>query len=360
MEIIFKSILYSIAAFVFMLILVPVFRVVAQRFHLTDMPGSRKLHAIPVPLIGGISIFFSVLLMCCMSSEILTTIGEQQMLFMSSILMLFMGVIDDKFDIPAKNKLLIEFFIGFSMASAGFRITSFHGFMGVHELPLLIQYVLTIVITTGVVNAYNLMDGVDGLAGELSIIGFIILIILSIINGNYNQVILYSAFIGAIAGFLRFNLSKNKIFMGDAGSLYLGHILINSSIYTLNHHQTSQSTQPIFLLIIIGFFLIPVLDSLRVYLGRMKKGNSPFKADRTHLHHLLLLLGLSHRRISLIISILSAFILVFGIVIYQYLSLTSVIISLMAIFCIICFVLNQNKKLVGWLEKIKVMENNSQ
>ena len=358
MEMLLKTCFYGISAFVFMLILIPAATRIAQQIKLTDQPGSRKLHNFPIPLVGGIAIMLSVFFTFLLSSEIQKTIHDQFALFASSILVMIIGLMDDKFDISAKYKLVIELIIGFSMATAGYRITSLYGFLGIHELPVLIQYIFTVIVTTGVLNAFNLMDGVDGLIGELSVIGFVIITVASFIYGHFTNIILYSAFIGAISGFLKFNLNKNKIFMGDAGSLWLGHLLINTCIYMLNHTQLAVTTRPALPLIILGYFLVPVLDSLRVYLGRLKKGNSPFMADKTHLHHLLLLTGFSHKRISIIISAMSVFILILGVLVYTYASITMTVILLIVLFCMIAFVLNLHKKLVIWRERIKAMENN--
>ncbi|HSH67414.1 MAG TPA: MraY family glycosyltransferase [Bacteroidia bacterium] len=357
METLIQATIGGFISFVFVLILVPIFKMIALKINLTDQPGSRKLHSSPIPLIGGIVIFFSVFFMILVIPIMYSMLMEQFILYVSSVVLFAIGVLDDKFDVPAKYKLMIELLIGYTMASAGFRINSLYGFMGIHELPLIIQYVLTMVVTTGVVNAFNLMDGVDGLVGELSIIGFVILIIFSFLTGHYNYIILYAAFIAATVGFLRFNLTENKIFMGDAGSLWIGYILINSAIYLMNHHTAVVSAQPFLILIVAGFFAVPVLDSLRVYLGRLKKGTSPFKADKTHLHHLLLLMGFSHKRISIIISTLSIGIVLFSIVIYHYLPLTAVILVMIALFCVVGFVLNLNKKLLEWREKLRSMEN---
>jgi UDP-GlcNAc:undecaprenyl-phosphate GlcNAc-1-phosphate transferase len=340
-----------------MLIIIPALKHVAQRINLTDRPGSRKLHSFPVPLIGGIAILISMFFTFLLSTEIRLVMKDQLVLFMSSILIAIIGLIDDKFDISAKYKLLVELIIGFSMASAGFRITSFYGFLGIQELPVFIQYAFTVTVTTGVINAFNLMDGVDGLVGELALIGFVIILLSSIAYGQQPYLPLYAAFIGALSGFLKFNLNKNKIFMGDAGSLWLGHILINTSIHLLKHTPVKADNHPLLPLIIIGYFLVPVLDSLRVYLGRMKKGNSPFKADNTHLHHLLLLTGFSHKKVSFMISTISVVILMLGVFTYEYTSLTIAVIVVICLFCTIAFVLNLFKKLLIWRERIRVMEN---
>ena len=182
-------------------------------------------------------------------------------------------------------------------------------------------------------------------------------LIFSFISNDTGLTILFITFIGATIGFLRFNLGKNKIFMGDAGSLFIGNILVNSSLYLLNKNVTLMASNPLLLFVIIGFLALPVLDSLRVYLSRLKKGNSPFKADKTHLHHLILLIDSSHRRVSIVISIISICILLFTVLIQYYVSITMSLILVVLTFSLLGLFLNLNKKVFEWRERVKKLED---
>lgn len=346
----------GITSFVLIMILIPILKKIAVKFNLVDKPNARKIHQLPVPLIGGLSIALAVFLTSLINVQLFFAIVKQQSLFPSAIVLLVLGVIDDKIDLNAKYKLIIQLCCALAISFSDIRIMSLYGMFGIYEIPVLVQYILTIIIITGIVNAMNLIDGIDGLLGEISAVGFVVLAGFTIYLQEYALTALYIAFIGAIIGFLRFNLSSKKIFMGDAGSLFLGNILIGSSIYLLNKVTHTETSKNLLLLSIIGFFAVPVLDSLRVYLGRMKYGNSPFKADKTHIHHLLLLMNFSHKRIGVIVTSLSIVFLLYGMFALHYLSLSGTIMSLVILFSLIAFVLNLNKKVIAWRNKIKELE----
>ena len=251
---------------------------------------------------------------------------------------------------------MIQLICALAIAFSGIRIVSLYGLFGVYEIPVLLQYILTMVIITGIVNAMNLMDGIDGLLGEISMLGFLILFSFSIYLKEYSFTALCISFVGSISGFLKFNLSNKKIFMGDAGSLFLGYILVSSSIYLLNNNSHSENSKNLLLISAIGFFALPVLDSIRVYLGRIKIGKSPFKADKTHIHHLLLLMNFSHKRIGVIITFISIVFLIYSLMVLNYLSLFWIILSIGVLFSIISLILNLNKKVIDWRDKIKELE----
>lgn len=350
----------AILSGVFTLILIPVLRKIAVRINLVDKPNHRKVHVTPVPLIGGIAIAMAVSLTLLISYTFFKAGSHILMMFGAASVMLFMGVLDDKLDIKAVYKLIIQLGCAYFISASGIRITSLYGLFGIYEIPVWTQYMLTNMIITGVVNAFNLMDGVDGLAGSLALTGFTVLAILAFIQDMPELTVLYTVFMGALAVFLRFNLSSNKIFMGDGGSLFLGFILVVSGLnmlQTLTHSSTNYSTPVV--LIVIGIFLLPVLDSLRVYRGRIKNGDSPFKADRSHLHHLFLLLGFNHKKTALAIVTCSVLIILTGMILSLYLSITSVLFISILTFIVLSSVLTLNKNVLHWRDQIKELENRS-
>jgi UDP-GlcNAc:undecaprenyl-phosphate GlcNAc-1-phosphate transferase len=357
MKTIIQAIASGFTSFIFMMIIVPVLKKIAIKFNLTDKPNNRKLHQEPVPLIGGIAIAITITILGLMNYVNYPISKEQLVIFLSSITLLIVGIIDDKYDLSAKYKLLIQLFCAFAIAASGSRITSLYGVFGVHEIPVVLQYTITVIVICGVVNAFNLMDGIDGLAGELSIIGFLLLAIFSFLINDTSLTIVCLTFLGAIAGFLKFNLKTHKIFMGDAGSLFIGNLLIGFSIHLLHSNTRIISTTPVLVYAIIGFFALPVLDSLRVYLGRLKKGTSPFKADKTHLHHLFLVMNLSHKKISIIISMITLCILLFSLLINHYITITFSVILVVLLFSLLGFILNQNRKVYEWQRRIKEIED---
>lgn len=348
----------GLLAHIFSIFLIPVFKQLAYKINLVDQPNHRKIHQTPVPLIGGISVALSVALSLLISPDVLSTFSTYSTLIAASASLLVTGILDDKYDIKAKYKLIIQLACSLSIAISGTRITSLYGVFGFYELALPTQYILTIIVITGVVNAFNLMDGIDGLAGGLSLIGFVIMALLSFVFSDYSSVVIYTAFIGALVGFLKFNLTTKKIFMGDAGSLLLGFVLVVGGIQLLEQSQHQiKMNQSLVLFLIVGFFCIPVLDSLRVYLVRIKKGSSPFKADRSHLHHLFLLTGLSHKKISLLINSLVIFLLVVSGLLCYYFSVTFILAVIILGFYLVTKILSLNKDLNDWKARIRKIEN---
>jgi UDP-GlcNAc:undecaprenyl-phosphate GlcNAc-1-phosphate transferase len=347
----------GILALLLALVFIPIIKKIAIKTNLTDKPNHRKVHATPVPLIGGISIAIVSLLVLLISGNKFEIIKEYLPIITSSFVLLIMGVIDDKSDLNAKYKLLIQLLLAFIVALSGTRITTFYGFLGIYEIATWAQYLLTIIVITGVVNAFNLMDGVDGLVGGLSLLGFTMFLVSSIFYNDYFLGKISVIFIGAIIGFLRFNLSKKKIFMGDAGSLFLGFILVTFGIHFMEkEHIVNDYSYAYGFLILVAFFSIPVLDSMRVYVGRMKQGNSPFKADKSHLHHLLLSAGLTHKKISLFVVIFCMILFFVGFGLISFFSTTIIIVTIMAIFWVIVKLLLMINSLHEWRATIKRLE----
>jgi UDP-GlcNAc:undecaprenyl-phosphate/decaprenyl-phosphate GlcNAc-1-phosphate transferase len=347
----------AILAGVFTLMLVPMLRKIALRIQLVDKPNHRKVHTSPVPLIGGIAIAVASGLTLLVSYTFLQASPRILMMLAAASVMLVMGVMDDKLDIPAVYKLVIQFGCAYFMAAAGIRITSLYGLFGIHEIPVWTQYLLTNLVITGVVNAFNLMDGIDGLAGSLALTGFSVLAILAYVQNMPELTVLYAVFIGSIAAFLRFNLSRTKIFMGDGGSLFLGFILVVSALnLLLPISETSGIVTTPIVFIIMGVFLVPVLDSLRVYRARIKNGDSPFKADRSHIHHLFLLLGFGHKKTAFAIVVCSVLLILSGFVLSVFLPLTVALFITIILFILLSNVLVLNKKVFYWRDQIRALE----
>ena len=356
METTIKLSISLVSAYIIAVLTIPTLKKVAVMVNLTDKPNSRKLHVTPVPLIGGIAVAITLSTVSVVNYKFLPLATQPLIFSACSLSLLLLGVVDDKLDISAKYKLLFQLLCSFIISYSGTRVTSLYGVFGIYEIPLHAQYIFTMLLITGVVNAFNLMDGIDGLIGSLGIIGFTLLGIFSFVTNNYALSSVCVASIGALVGFLKFNLKKEKIFMGDAGSLFIGNMLICSGIYLLNSLDTSAAIHSAFLYSTVGFFALPVLDSVRVYLGRIKKGKSPFSADKSHLHHLLLLLGLSHKQISIVVSLIILVTLTLTSFFVKNMSLAAYLLTLVSAFSLMGFVLNLNKKLSTWTEQLKDLE----
>jgi len=339
------------------LVCIPIIKKIALKINLVDKPNYRKVHTTATPLVGGIAITATTLIVLMASGNSFALLKEYLPILTSGCILLIVGVIDDKSDIKAKYKLGIQLLLACVVAFSGTRITTFYGFLGIYEIAVWAQYLLTIIVITGVVNAFNLMDGVDGLVGGLSLLGFTMFFISSVYFNDYFLGKISIIFMGAIIGFLKLYLSKDKIFMGDAGSLFLGFILVTFGIHFMEkENHTNNYGYAYGFLLLVAFFSIPVLDSIRVYLGRIKQGNSPFKADKSHLHHLLLTAGLTHKKISLFVTLFCMILFFLGFGLISFFSTTLIILAIMILFWVIVKILLMISTLKDWRKTITVLE----
>ncbi|TVQ67104.1 MAG: undecaprenyl/decaprenyl-phosphate alpha-N-acetylglucosaminyl 1-phosphate transferase [Balneolaceae bacterium] len=338
------------------LTIMPLLRIVAIQLQLVDKPSGRKAHNGQIPLAGGLAISFATMLTLLVSTTSWSEFSGISFILLAGGILLVIGVIDDKSDLRASMKLTIQIALAYFAFANGIRIETFHGILGIYEIPVLAQYFITLIVITGVVNAFNLMDGIDGLAAGLAIVACTLFGWMAYITGQFMLLNLFLALIGALVGFMRFNFSsKVKVFMGDAGSLFIGLIMVLSAISLI---QAAQGTSEIRLVfpVVIGVLALPVLDSLRVYRRRAKDGFSPFRADRTHFHHLVLQLGIKHRSATLLVIFVSAILIALSITIGSLTSFTFMILALMTAFIAISWILSLNSKVMDWKEKVLAME----
>jgi UDP-GlcNAc:undecaprenyl-phosphate GlcNAc-1-phosphate transferase len=253
---------------------------------------------------------------------------------------------------------MLQFLCAVALAASGIRLTSLYGMFGIHEINIYWQYILTVMIIAGVTNAFNLMDGIDGLAGGLAFINLIILSIISFVLKQYSIFVLLMALSGAIIAFLKNNINPAKIFMGDGGSLFLGFLMPSVGILLIEKAaiiKTIEVTNVV--LLVSAILIVPVFDSLRVYMWRVQRGESPFKADKTHLHHLFLTLGLNHKRTSFFIYGLELIILIVGLFLQKYAGISLGILIIIALFIFITQLLQLNYGVDKWSKVIRKMES---
>ena len=269
----------------------------AIRHNLVDLPGERKVHSRPIPRIGGVAMacgaFVPLLFWNYTDRFVLAFLA-------GAAILIFFGLLDDLHDLPPKAK-----FIGQILASliviigGGVQITSLGALLpdGVH-LPALLGVPLTLVAIVGATNAINLSDGLDGLAGGICLLIFSALGYLAYLEGNPVIGLIALALVGVLFGFLRFNTHPASIFMGDAGSQFLGY---SAATLAIALSQSKSTLSPVLPLILLGF---PILDTLTVMVTRIAQKKSPFSADKNHFHHLLLGLGFQQSESVVIIYVL--------------------------------------------------------
>ena len=305
------GILAFITAFVISMVIMPPLIKAIQYFKLFDHPDDRKAHCRPVPTMGGIAscigLAIALLLWFPFSGDNFTI-----SFFFSIGVMFLIGIFDDLKNMPARYKLVIQLAVGALVAFSGVRITNFNGLFGIHELSISTQYSFTILAIAGITNAFNLIDGIDGLAGGLGFMSLIILGLFLTFSGDKTYAIPAFALGGGILGFLYFNFNPARIFMGDTGSLVLGFVVavLCVRLIQINPQQSRLiSHSPVFVLSVV---LIPVFDTVRVFLVRIWRGTSPFTPDKNHIHHLLTNNGWSHSFTSKMICAAHALVLILG------------------------------------------------
>ena len=301
--------IYLVATFLSSCILtyfaVPPIVRVSNMKQLFDFPNARKLNKVVVPTLGGIAIFIGLMLssIIFMREEINPGSGIRQLLA-SVIILFFVGLKDDLIDMPARKKLFVQIAVAFLLTTAGnFRISHAFGLFSLDAIQDWASIPLTAIIILFLINAMNLIDGIDGLAGALTLLFSTFMGIWFSLYGNYNYAVFCLALSGSLIAFLRFNLwgGKNKVFMGDTGSLILGVFVAAVSIKFLNLNITAPvqiqvAKAP---LIILALLIVPITDTTRVFAIRIWHKKSPFSPDMNHFHHLLIKLKMSHIQTSL-------------------------------------------------------------
>ncbi len=291
-----------ITTFAFAFTAIKFFNPVAIEVGLVDKPCERKQHSGHIPLIGGISIFLAVL---AASLLWLPNTLELRMYLIASAMMVFIGVLDDKFDLRVRVRIIGQILIASLMIyGVGGYISNLGNLFSLGEVSLgplgiLFTYVAIIVV----INAYNMIDGIDGLIGSLSINTFTSIALLFLLSGQTSYLSYPLILATATLPYMMFNLGlfkkeTKKIFMGDAGSMFVGLSVI--WLLTMGTQGDNASFRPVTALWICA---IPLMDMLAIVVRRYKKGKSPFKPDRDHLHHLLQRAGLSSRQTLMAISI---------------------------------------------------------
>lgn len=330
------SIEYSILGFflgfcLVMLTIPPIIRVSIAK-HLYDTPNERKVSKKVVPTLGGVAIFIGFILSTIIATDGFN-FGELKYMIAAVLIMFFLGLKDDLMDISATKKLLIQIATATMLIVLGnFRFTNLQGAFGLHEISYPVSYLITLLTMIGLINALNLIDGIDGLASSIGII-------VSLVFGTWFYLaehpvysILSYCLTGSLTAFFIFNVfgKKNKIFMGDTGSLILGVILV-SLVIKFNEFNINQQ-EPFAIMnapvVSIGILIIPIIDTLRVSFIRLSNKRSPFSPDMNHIHHNLLTFGFSHLKSTMIIASVNVLFIIFTLSLNRYLDINNLMISI--------------------------------
>ncbi len=295
-----KILLSSGLAFIITFFAIPVIIQVAKDKKLFDEPDERKIHKAVIPTLGGLGIFAGFIIATLLGAPFSL---ELQYFVAAAIVVFFLGIKDDILILSASKKFAGQLIAaGILIKFGGVQITNMHGLLGFHEIPNVASIVLSVFTIIVITNSFNLIDGVDGLAGSLGLLTTLIFGTYFFYIGQNTYAVMAFALSGSTISFLIYNFPPAKIFMGDTGSLLLG--LVNSILVIkfINLANTPNVSFPLESAPAIGFaiLMIPLFDTLRVFGLRILDRRSPFSPDRTHVHHFLLDLGLSHRNTTLI------------------------------------------------------------
>jgi UDP-N-acetylmuramyl pentapeptide phosphotransferase/UDP-N-acetylglucosamine-1-phosphate transferase len=301
----FKLILLLSVSSAFVAFAIPTLIKIADKGKFFDMPDDvRKVHTTEIPNLGGIAIYLGFLFACLIFLKA-TAIEYSNFLLGGTMIIFALGVRDDLVGLNAYKKMVLQLLAATLVVVFGeVRITSFYGLFGVTDLHLWFSLPFSIFVVLVITNAINLIDGIDGLAAS---IGIIIALGLGIIFYDMNQTgwsRIAFALTGTLVGFLFYNFHPAKIFMGDTGAYLIGFILSILIIQFIELNKFDSDFNPVPYIksspaVGIGFMFIPLFDTLRAFMLRIRQGKSPFYADRQHLHHFLLDLGWSHAKISI-------------------------------------------------------------
>lgn len=303
-----QSILVFFTSLFFVVFAVPQIIDIAFKKHLFDDPvESRKVHKNVIPNFGGIALFFAVLFTCTLFIPP-AALPEANTIIAAGLILFLTGLKDDILVLGPLVKFIAQLLSALVLTIAGdFQIDNLQGVLGIYEIPQAAVLVLSVFFIVGVVNAFNLIDGIDGLAGTLASITMFMFAFLFYKTAEPGWSWLALAVAGALLGFLYYNFTPAKIFMGDSGSLFIGLLAAVFSIKFLNTAQFLHAASIGFAVsakvsLIAAILIVPVFDTLRVFTLRILKGRSPFTADNNHLHHRLLSLGLNHVQATSILA----------------------------------------------------------
>lgn len=281
--------------------------------NIVDNPNARKLQRRPTPVLGGIAVFFgSVIGLGCAS--ITCDCSELFIVVVAMMIMLYTGTMDDILDLSPALRFLIEIgtvllliFVG------GYTLNDFHGLWGLNQIPQGVAIPLTVFAAVGIINAINLIDGVDGLSSGYCILTSLLFGVMFWYVGDRTMCMLAVVAAGSLIPFFFHNVfgKSSKMFIGDGGTLVMGIVMSVFVIRILRHGSMSEVYDAVNIGLVpftLAVLSVPVFDTLRVMTTRILKRKSPFHPDKTHLHHMFIRLGCSHATTTLAILILNFFV----------------------------------------------------
>ena len=330
---------FLVACFV-AVVAIPVVIKISELKSLMEKPGERRSHTTPTPTFGGIAIYAALLIAYFLWPSIdQTDVYRTNLAVVGMTVLLFIGIKDDLVGIDPNKKILFQVLAAIILIFFGdLRVDYLYGILGFHHIEEIVSILLTCFIFIALTNAINLIDGIDGLAGGIATIASATFGGWFLLTNHFTMACLAFTLAGALIGFLRFNFSKtSKIFMGNTGSLIIGFMLAFFAVRFVNlnasfrYEPTAFFNAPIIAIVIL---IVPIFDTLRVFLIRILAGRSPFSADRNHMHHILIDSGFSHLQATVILCGISLANTVLFLFLHRNITNTESLLILVGLFCL--------------------------
>jgi UDP-N-acetylmuramyl pentapeptide phosphotransferase/UDP-N-acetylglucosamine-1-phosphate transferase len=277
----------------------------ALRHQIVDNPDARKLHRLPIPVMGGVVVYTGILV-GCLAMWLLVERASIHWSLMAVTIMLLMGVWDDMKNLPAILRLIVQFgIVGAYIVLTDHYIHNFYGLFGIYEISPWVGIPLSLVGGVGTINAINMIDGIDGYSSGYGIMACSCFAVVFIVVGPTVWASLAVIVAAALIPFFFHNVfgKKSKMFIGDGGTMMLGFLMAIFGIgaMSLRCGQKLEAHGIGMIAMTTAVLCIPIFDTLRVMIARMMRGRSPFKPDKSHLHHLFIDMGFSHLKASIFI-----------------------------------------------------------
>ncbi|MDX1407755.1 MAG: MraY family glycosyltransferase [Saprospiraceae bacterium] len=304
----YDVILSFITAFGLTYLAIPSIINIARKKHLYDEPDERKSHSTRIPTLGGIGIFAGVIFSIILWTPF-DVFGDLQYILCAFIIVFLIGAKDDIDPISPYKKLLGQIFASFILVfKANVRLTSLYGIFGVYAIPEIPSILLSMFTILVIINAFNLIDGINGLSGSIAALISLVLGTWFLLIDHIEIAIVAYALAGSVIAFLKYNFTPAKIFMGDTGALLVGLVCSILAIEFIELHKEIKGSPYAFMsapAVAIGILVLPLFDTLRVFIMRIIRGKSPLHPDRSHIHHLLIDCGLTHMQATGILVVVN-------------------------------------------------------
>ena len=297
--------IYLAASFTISVLFFPVLIALSTKWKLLDSPGQHKIHQDFTPSMGGIPILMGVMFSLLIGLPFQEWI-KFKFFFIALALIFITGLRDDILTLSPRQKLIGQFLpVIIVVIFGGLVLSSLYELSSV-TFPRYVAFSITIFAIIIFTNAYNLIDGLDGLAGTVGMISLLCLGAWFYATDNYSLSLIAFSFAGALLGFLIFNWQPSKVFMGDTGALTIGFLLSYLAIQFVNQNYALPQNHPAHFRASIGtiicVLIMPLFDTLRVIILRLRKLQSPFRADKNHIHHQFITLGFTHQKTVMIMA----------------------------------------------------------